>query len=90
MKKNIGNIERVARVFLGIAVLSLAFLGPKSSWALLAIIPIVTGLIGYCPPYALLGIDTRFTKSGRGIGTSAEDPPRCPGLRPGPPARYWK
>ena len=58
MKKNIGNAERVVRVVLGIVVASLAFVGPRSAWALLGIIPIVTGLIGYCPPYTLLGIDT--------------------------------
>jgi hypothetical protein len=58
MKKNIGNVERIIRVILGVGVVSLAFVGPRSSWAFLAIIPIVTGLIGYCPPYALLGIDT--------------------------------
>jgi len=58
MKKNIGNVERVVRVVLGVLVVSLAFVGPRSPWAFLAIIPIVTGLIGYCPPYALLGIDT--------------------------------
>lgn len=58
MRKNIGNVERIVRVVLGIVVVSLAFVGPQSSWAFLGIIPIVTGLIGYCPPYALLGIDT--------------------------------
>lgn len=58
MKKNIGNVERVVRVILGIVVVSLTFVGPRSPWAFLGIIPIVTGVIGYCPPYALLGIDT--------------------------------
>jgi hypothetical protein len=58
MRKNIGRIERIVRVVLGIVVVSLAFVGPRSSWAFLGIIPIVSGLIGYCPPYALLGIDT--------------------------------
>ncbi|MGE5715651.1 MAG: DUF2892 domain-containing protein [Acidobacteriota bacterium] len=58
MKKNIGNIERVVRVILGILVVSLAFVGPRSPWAFLGIIPILTGVIGYCLPYALFGIDT--------------------------------
>lgn len=58
MKKNVGGIERVARVVLGIAVLSLTFVGPKSAWAYLGIIPLVTGLIGWCPPYALFGFST--------------------------------
>jgi hypothetical protein len=58
MKKNIGNVERIVRVVLGIAILSLAFVGPRSPWAFLGILPIVTGAIGYCPPYALFGIDS--------------------------------
>jgi hypothetical protein len=58
MKQNIGNIERVIRVLAGLIILSLAFVGPKSPWAYLGIVPILTGVIGWCPPYAMLGIST--------------------------------
>jgi hypothetical protein len=58
MKKNIGSVERFIRVIAGIAILSLAFVGPRSTWAYLGIIPLATGLMGWCPPYALLGIST--------------------------------
>lgn len=58
MKRNIGNIERVIRIIVGAAILSLAFVGPQSPWALLGIVPILTGFIGWCPPYHLLGINT--------------------------------
>jgi hypothetical protein len=58
MKKNIGGIERVARIVLGGAILALVFIGPKSNWGYLGIIPLVTGLIGWCPPYALFGLST--------------------------------
>jgi len=58
MKKNVGSVERVIRVIAGIAILSLAFVGPRSPWAYLGIIPLATGLLGWCPPYALLGIST--------------------------------
>ena len=58
MKKNVGSVERVIRVIAGIAIISLAFVGPSSPWAYLGIIPLATGLIGWCPPYALLGIST--------------------------------
>ena len=58
MKKNIHNIERVIRVVLGFIFLSLIFVGPKSLWGLVGILPILTGLIGWCPPYQLLGIST--------------------------------
>ena len=58
MKKNIGGIERIARIILGAVILALAFVGPKTAWAYLGIIPLATGLIGWCPPYALFGIST--------------------------------
>ena len=58
MKKNIGNIERIIRVTAGLAILSLTFIGPQSLWGLLGILPLATGLAGWCPPYAMLGIST--------------------------------
>lgn len=50
--------ERVARVILGAAVLSLAFIGPQSPWGYIGAIPLVTGLAGWCPLYSLFGFST--------------------------------
>ncbi len=58
MKKNIGPAERVIRVIAGLGILSLAVMGPRSPWALLGAVPLLTGLVGWCPPYAALGIST--------------------------------
>lgn len=58
MKKNIHSIERVVRIVVGLALVSMAFVGPANLWFLLGIIPLMTGLLGWCPPYALLGINT--------------------------------
>lgn len=58
MNKNIHKIERVVRIVVGIGLTSLAFIGPQNKWFLLGAIPLLTGLIGWCPPYALLGINT--------------------------------
>jgi len=58
MKKNVGSVERAIRIITGIAILSFAFVGPQSPWAYLGIIPLATGLMGWCPAYALLGIST--------------------------------
>jgi Protein of unknown function (DUF2892) len=55
---NEGTLDRVIRVAVGVAVLSLVFVGPKSPWAWLGLVPLLTGLIGYCPLYAVLGIRT--------------------------------
>jgi hypothetical protein len=58
MKTNIGNVERVVRIVAGVGILSLAFVGPRAWWAYFGIVPLLTGLVGWCPPYALLGIST--------------------------------
>ena len=58
MKKNIGKAERVVRVVIGLGILSLAFVGPRSPWAYLGILPVLTGAVGWCLPYALFGIST--------------------------------
>jgi hypothetical protein len=58
MKKNVGGAERIVRIIAGLAILSLAFVGPQSAWAYLGIVPLATGVIGWCPPYALFGFST--------------------------------
>jgi hypothetical protein len=56
--KNEHSADRLARILVGLGVLSLAFLGPQTPWAWLGIVPLVTGLVGTCPAYTLLGIST--------------------------------
>jgi hypothetical protein len=51
-------LERVLRVILGLVVLSLAFLGPKTPWGYLGLILLATGLLGSCPLYTLFGWST--------------------------------
>ena len=58
MKTNIHPTERIIRMILGAALTSLAFVGPANSWFLLGLIPLATGIVGWCPPYTLLGINT--------------------------------
>ena len=58
MKRNIGNIERVVRIIVGLGILSLVVVGPQTLWGLVGLVPLLTGIIGWCPPYAMLGIST--------------------------------
>lgn len=58
MKTNIHPIERAVRVLAGATLASFAFWGPTNPWFLLGLIPVATGLIGWCPPYAIFGIST--------------------------------
>lgn len=55
---NEGTLDRALRVALGLGILSLAFVGPQSPWAWLGLVPLLTGLLGSCPLYTLLGVRT--------------------------------
>lgn len=55
-------VERVLRVILGLGVISLAFVGPKTPWGYLGIVPLATGLLGSCPLYTLFGWSTCSSK----------------------------
>jgi len=58
MKNNVASVERVIRVLVGIALLAIVFVGPQTWWGLIGIIPLVTGLVGNCPLYSILGVST--------------------------------
>ncbi len=58
MTKNAGTIDRSIRVLLGLVLISLVFVGPQTPWGWIGVVPLVTGLIGYCPVYKLVGINT--------------------------------
>ena len=50
--------DRAMRIILGVFLLSLLFWGPKTPWALAGLVPLLTGVVGSCPLYSLLGIST--------------------------------
>ncbi|NIR48637.1 DUF2892 domain-containing protein [candidate division KSB1 bacterium] len=54
-----GTLDRAIRTILGLGLLSLVFIGPKTLWGITGVVPIATAIIGYCPPYKWLGINTR-------------------------------
>ncbi len=55
MKKNVGTIDRTVRIIVGLALLGVAYKGNR--WGLIGVVPLLTGIIGWCPPYQLLGIN---------------------------------
>jgi len=61
MQANESSIDRLLRLVIGIALLSLAFIGPKTPWGFLGLIPLVTAAVGFCPLYRLVGISTCHT-----------------------------
>lgn len=58
MKANEGAIDRVLRVLVGLGLISLVFVGPQTPLGWIGVVPLLTGLVGFCPLYAVLGIRT--------------------------------
>ncbi len=61
-KTNEGTLDRVLRITAGLVLLALVFVGPKTPWGWLGIVPLATGLLGNCPLYSVLGINTCAVK----------------------------
>jgi hypothetical protein len=60
MERNVGDVDRTVRMIAGVILLSLVFLldGNARGWGLLGLLPLVTGLLGWCPAYVPFGIKT--------------------------------
>ncbi len=56
--KNVGGIDKVLRIIVGLGLISIVFIGPQTPWGWLGILPLVTGLFGFCPAYTLFGLNT--------------------------------
>lgn len=58
MKKNVGGIDKNLRIILGLGLLSLTVVGPQTLWGLVGLVPLLTGLFGFCPFYPIFGLNT--------------------------------
>jgi hypothetical protein len=56
--KNVGGIDRVLRVVIGAVLIALVFVGPKTPWGWIGVVPLLLALVGFCPLYSLFGIKT--------------------------------
>ena len=68
--RNEGTVDRVLRVIVGLGLISLVFVGPKTMWGWIGLIPLITGLSGSCLAYNAFGWDTRgvFILQGGRVG----------------------
>lgn len=57
-KTNVGSADRFFRIILGIVLIALVFVGPQTVWGWAGIVPLVTGLLGTCPLYSIIGINS--------------------------------
>lgn len=65
MNRNIGTIDRVLRILVGVVLIALTVNGTIGWWGWLGVIPLMTGLVRTCPAYSLLGVNTCGVKKGR-------------------------
>lgn len=65
MMTNEAGIDRALRVLLGLVLVSLVFVGPHTAWGWIGLVPLATGIFGFCPLYRVVGIDTcRLARGG--------------------------
>ncbi|BCA92432.1 YgaP family membrane protein [Vreelandella aquamarina] len=62
MKTNVGGIDKIARIGVGLLLIVLALMGTIGPWGWIGIVPLATGLFNFCPLYSLIGISTCKTK----------------------------
>ena len=65
MKSNVGGIDRILRISVGIVLVVLAANGVLGWWAWFGLIPMATGIFRFCPAYPILGINSCGTASGK-------------------------
>ena len=58
MTRNVGGIDRIARIVVGIVLILLAVAGTTGAWGWIGVVPLATGLFNFCPAYKLLGVNT--------------------------------
>ncbi|MEY3991643.1 MAG: hypothetical protein RIS04_406 [Pseudomonadota bacterium] len=62
MKSNVGGMDRIVRIVVGLVLIGLTLAGQIGAWGWIGIVPLATGALGWCPPYSLLGINTCKTR----------------------------
>jgi len=62
MIKNVGGLDRTIRITVGLALIAAAATGTIGLWGWVGVVPLLTGSLGWCPPYALLGLNTCSVK----------------------------
>jgi hypothetical protein len=63
MKSNVGGIDKILRIVAGLALIAWALMGGPV-WAWIGVVPLATGLLGWCPAYLLIGANTCPMKKG--------------------------
>lgn len=57
-RNNVGGIDRALRIIVGLGLIALVFVGPRTAWGWLGLVPLLTGLVRFCPLYLPLGLSS--------------------------------
>lgn len=63
MQHNVGTIDRALRVIIGLGLISLVFIGPKTYWGWIGLLPLTSAFVRFCPLYKIIGISTGAKES---------------------------
>ncbi len=58
MKVNVGGFDKIARILAGVVLVGLAATGTVGVWGWIGVVPLATGLMGWCPAYTLFSMNT--------------------------------
>ncbi|QIG55466.1 DUF2892 domain-containing protein [Altererythrobacter sp. BO-6] len=58
MSVNVGNMDRILRLVVGLALIAMVFVGPQTPWGWIGLVPLLTGLTRRCPAYSIFGLST--------------------------------
>ena len=73
MTQNVGGLDRVLRIVVGLVLIGLAFTGNVGAWGYIGVVPLLTGLFRFCPAYSIFGCKTGGSGScGTGCGTGCK------------------
>lgn len=58
MKSNVGGIDRILRIVLGLVLIGLTLTGTIGVWGWIGVVPLATGFMSFCPLYSMIGMNT--------------------------------
>ncbi|MCC4265911.1 DUF2892 domain-containing protein [Oceanimonas baumannii] len=59
MEKNVGSVDKIIRIVVGLALIAMVFVGPQTPWGWIGVIPLITAFVNFCPLYKVLGIKSK-------------------------------
>jgi len=60
--KNVGSVDKILRIVVGLVLIALVFVGPQTPWGWIGVVPLLTAVLGFCPLYKVIGVNTCKTK----------------------------